>query len=109
MNVRVRDAGVDDSEALAAIQVDSYRIAYAGLLLPKEYLDCFSYEEQAHDWRTLLAAPRDDLLCSRRPTRARSSAMGLRGPVRPRLRPTTANWWLCTSAARVSIAAWAGS
>ena len=62
MNVRVRDATVDDSEALAAIQVDNYRIAYAGLL-PQEYLDRFSYEEQADDWRTLLAAPQGDLLC----------------------------------------------
>jgi ribosomal protein S18 acetylase RimI-like enzyme len=62
MSVRVRDATVEDCEALAAIQVDSYRIAYAGLL-PKGYLDCFSYEEQAHDWRSLLDAPRDDLLC----------------------------------------------
>ena len=38
------------------------RIAYAGLL-PQEYLDRFSYEEQADDWRTLLAAPQGDLLC----------------------------------------------
>lgn len=43
------------------MQVDSYRSAYAGIL-PDAYLAQFSYEEQAQDWRDLLAAETGDLL-----------------------------------------------
>ena len=52
----VRPATIQDAAALAHIQVDSYRTAYAGLM-PAEYLARFSYEEQEQDWRDLLGEP----------------------------------------------------
>jgi len=58
---KIRLAKVEDSAALAQIQVNSYRIAYAGLL-PQEYLDHFSYEEQTQDWKDLLGDTMTDVL-----------------------------------------------
>lgn len=55
MSPTVRPATPTDSAALARIQVDSYRSAYAGLL-PQPYLDRFDYNEQARDWSDLLSA-----------------------------------------------------
>jgi ribosomal protein S18 acetylase RimI-like enzyme len=52
--MKIRKATRADSPALARIQVDSYRSAYAGLF-PPAYLDRFSYEEQTRDWQDLLA------------------------------------------------------
>ena len=78
------------ADALAAIQVDSYRTAYADVL-SQEYLDRFSYEEQADDWRALLVAPEGDLLCVAETDAKREIVgYGLAGLVRPRLRPTSA-------------------
>ena len=57
----IRLATVDDSDALAHIQVDSYRSAYAGILAD-DYLTHFTYEEQAADWRNLLQSATDDIL-----------------------------------------------
>ncbi len=58
----VRNVRRTDSSSLAHIQVDSYRRAYAGLL-PQDYLDHFTYEEQTQDWLDLLAdANNRDLL-----------------------------------------------
>ncbi len=57
----VRAARAEDAAALAQIQVDSYRTAYAGLL-PAEYLAHFTYAEQTQDWLDLLAGPGTDLL-----------------------------------------------
>jgi ribosomal protein S18 acetylase RimI-like enzyme len=57
----VRDAQMRDAEGLARVQVDSYRTAYAGIL-PSDYLAHFTYEEQAQDWRDLLAQAERDLL-----------------------------------------------
>lgn len=51
----IRPAIPADSAALARIQVDSYRAAYAGIL-PADYLAAFSYEDQTQDWRDLLSA-----------------------------------------------------
>ena len=65
--LQIRHAKVEDSPALARVQVDSYRTAYAGIL-PQAYLDHFTYEEQEQDWRKLLSAARssasatDDIL-----------------------------------------------
>lgn len=53
--MEIREARIEDSPALARIQVDSYRTAYAGIL-PDEYLAHFTYEEQEGDWRDLLGA-----------------------------------------------------
>ena len=57
---RIRPARLDDAAALSHLQVDSYRSAYAGLL-PQDYLDHFTYEEQTHDWREWLSAPCQDI------------------------------------------------
>jgi ribosomal protein S18 acetylase RimI-like enzyme len=51
--INIRPAAYIDSAALAKIQVDSYRQAYAGLL-PADYLANFSYEEQTYDWQEIL-------------------------------------------------------
>ncbi len=59
--MEIRPARVEDSEGLAHVQVDSYRTAYAGLL-PQDFLDQFSYAEQAQDWRDLLSGEMRDLL-----------------------------------------------
>ncbi|MBN2502691.1 MAG: GNAT family N-acetyltransferase [Anaerolineales bacterium] len=59
--MRVRKATIIDSAGLAKVQVDSYRIAYAGIL-PQDYLDLFTYAEQTQDWRELLSNRMDDLL-----------------------------------------------
>jgi ribosomal protein S18 acetylase RimI-like enzyme len=58
--MRIRQANVHDSAALAHLQVDSYRTAYNGIL-PQTYLDHFSYEEQEQDWRELFSSS-DDVL-----------------------------------------------
>lgn len=50
----IRPAVAADAPALARLQVDNYREAYAGLL-PDGYLAAFSYTEQESDWRDLLA------------------------------------------------------
>jgi GNAT superfamily N-acetyltransferase len=59
--MHLRKATAKDSAALAQIQVDSYRTAYAGIL-PESYLARFSYEEQTQDWQDLLATDTGDLL-----------------------------------------------
>jgi ribosomal protein S18 acetylase RimI-like enzyme len=59
--MQIRKAIVADCLGIARVQVDSHRSAYAGLL-PQRYLDQFSYEEEAHDWRTLLSAPTQECL-----------------------------------------------
>ena len=51
--MHVRKAEVEDSAGMARVQVDSYRTAYAGIM-PQDYLDHFTYEEQAQDWRDFL-------------------------------------------------------
>jgi len=58
---RIRPATAQDAAALALIQVNSYRTAYAGLM-PADYLAHFTLEEQEQDWRDLLAEPAGDIL-----------------------------------------------
>lgn len=60
-SVTIRFAVSADAPALAKIQVSSYRTAYAGLL-PQDYLDHFTLEEEEQDWYTLLSKPMTDLL-----------------------------------------------
>jgi len=59
--MQIRQATLQDCTGIARVQVDSYRTAYAGIL-PQAYLDHFTYEEQAQDWRDLLSAPGQDVL-----------------------------------------------
>ena len=56
----IRSASPADAAALAHIQVDSYRTAYAGIV-PADFLAQFSYEEQTQDWRDLLGQPTDQI------------------------------------------------
>jgi ribosomal protein S18 acetylase RimI-like enzyme len=55
----LRPAAPADSAAIAQVQVDNYRGAYAGLL-PQAYLDNFTYAAQAEDWLSLLNTPQHD-------------------------------------------------
>jgi GNAT superfamily N-acetyltransferase len=48
--VRIRRATGDDAATVAAIQVRSWRAAYAGLM-PQEYLDSLSIPDRAARWR----------------------------------------------------------
>lgn len=59
--MNIRRATPDDSPALARVQVESYRTAYAGIL-PDAYLARFTWEDQAADWQELLSANPDSLL-----------------------------------------------
>lgn len=59
--MKIRSATTPDAAALARIQVNSYRTAYAGLM-PADYLAHFSLEEQEQDWLDLLAEPTGDIL-----------------------------------------------
>jgi len=58
---QVRRAQTDDCAGLARVQVDSYRMAYAGLL-PEDYLARFTYEEQEQDWHDWLVSRPNDIL-----------------------------------------------
>jgi GNAT superfamily N-acetyltransferase len=59
--VTIRTTTLDDCAAIARVQVDSYRAAYAGIF-PQEYLDGFTYEEQEQDWRELLSSGGEDIV-----------------------------------------------
>jgi ribosomal protein S18 acetylase RimI-like enzyme len=60
-DARIRDAVVQDCAGIARVQVDSYRGAFAGLM-PAEYLQIFTYEEQTQDWQDLIQSSPDLLL-----------------------------------------------
>jgi len=53
--IYIRAARPEDAGAIARIQVDSYRSAHAGIL-PQDYLDQLSYDEQESDWFELLTS-----------------------------------------------------
>ena len=59
--VQIRKATIEDSAGIARVQVDSYRMAYAGIF-PQAYLDQFAYEEQEQDWREWITSRPEDLL-----------------------------------------------
>lgn len=61
--VRIRPAQLEDAAAIARLQVDSYRTAYAGIF-PQDYLHQFSYheQEQERDWIRLLASPETEVV-----------------------------------------------
>ena len=59
--MHVRRAIVTDSPAIARIQVDSYRTAYAGIM-PQPYLDQFTYEEETQDWVEILTHQPDEIV-----------------------------------------------
>jgi uncharacterized membrane protein YkvA (DUF1232 family)/GNAT superfamily N-acetyltransferase len=55
----IRQARLEDCAAIAHLQVDSYRSAYADIL-PQEYLDHFSYKEEEQDWSNWFATQHED-------------------------------------------------
>jgi ribosomal protein S18 acetylase RimI-like enzyme len=54
-DVTIRAATVDDAEAIAEVQVVSWRWAYDGLL-PASVLDALSVEGRAGDWRSMITS-----------------------------------------------------
>jgi len=61
MSINIRAAQVEDCPGIARVQVDSYRNTYASFF-PPAYFAHFTYEEQAQDWRDLLAELPGDIL-----------------------------------------------
>ncbi len=59
--VVIRLATFEDCQAIAHVQVDSYRCAYAGQF-PQPYLDHFTYEGQEQDWAAWFEAGKTDIL-----------------------------------------------
>ena len=57
----VRHATYADCPAIARMQIESYRTAYADLM-PPEYLASFSYEDQQQDWENWFRSNQDLLL-----------------------------------------------
>ena len=57
----IRSAVLQDSPAIARIQVDSYRVAYAPIL-PAEYLEHFTIPEQEQDWQDWFVANTHEIL-----------------------------------------------
>ncbi len=51
----VRDMEPADADVVAALHVRAWKEAYAGGLMPREYLDQLSVESRAHMWRESLA------------------------------------------------------
>ncbi|MBJ7597662.1 MAG: N-acetyltransferase [Candidatus Nephthysia bennettiae] len=49
MEVELRPATLDDAAGLARVSVDSWRVAYQGLV-PQDYLDALTYEEREEGW-----------------------------------------------------------
>ena len=55
-DVTIRAATVDDAEAIAEVNVASWRWAY-DRLLPASVLDALSVEGRATDWRSMIVSP----------------------------------------------------
>ncbi len=58
---QIRDAVIGDSPAIAQIQVDSYRTAYAGMF-PQTYLNHFTCAEQEQDWQATIGSDARDIV-----------------------------------------------
>jgi GNAT superfamily N-acetyltransferase len=54
--VQIRDATVDDADAVALVHIHGWQWGYRGLL-PGEYLDGLSAERRAEQWRSWLLEP----------------------------------------------------
>ncbi len=50
----IRSAVADDAEAIATVQVDTWRSAYQGLI-PSQVLDALSYEQRAQYWGHIMS------------------------------------------------------
>lgn len=54
--MRIRDATVDDADAVAVVHVHGWRWGYRGLL-PEDFLNGLSAERRAEQWRSWLLEP----------------------------------------------------
>lgn len=59
--IKIRKAVWKDCANLAKVQVDNYRLNYAGFL-PQTYLQQFNYAEQEQDWKDWMITHPDDVL-----------------------------------------------
>jgi L-amino acid N-acyltransferase YncA len=50
MDVRIREAVLEDAEGIARVHVDSWRTTYKEIV-PESYLQQLSYEQRADNWR----------------------------------------------------------
>lgn len=51
----IREANLADASAIATVHVDSWRSIYAGII-PREFLDTFSYKQRFAAWQDILSA-----------------------------------------------------
>jgi GNAT superfamily N-acetyltransferase len=51
---KIRDAVVDDADAIAKVQVDTWRSAYHNVV-PSEVLDSLSYEQRSEYWGSIIS------------------------------------------------------
>lgn len=54
----LREARLDDAEAIARVHVDTWRTTYRGIV-PQEYLARLSYEQRERSWRQMLSTAED--------------------------------------------------
>jgi ribosomal protein S18 acetylase RimI-like enzyme len=57
----IRPATLHDSQAIAHVQITSYRTAYASFF-PPEYFDHFTLAEETQDWQNVITNHPDELL-----------------------------------------------
>jgi GNAT superfamily N-acetyltransferase len=59
--IHIRPARPEDAAAIARVQVDSYRSAHAGIL-PQDYLEQLSCDDQESNWLELLTSGTPDVI-----------------------------------------------
>lgn len=57
----IRPAETDDAPAIAKVHVDTWRVAYRGIV-PQEYLDTMTVQSRTMSWLRLLERARGDLI-----------------------------------------------
>ncbi len=76
MNEVIRQATVDDSGAIARIQVDTWRTTYRGIV-PQDYLDAMEIVPRAQFWREHLATAASRVYVAEREGKVCGFASGL--------------------------------
>jgi hypothetical protein len=89
--IHIRPARLEDAAAMARIQVDSYRSAYAGIL-PQDDVDQFSYGDQEGDWIRLLSSGTRDVILVAETGDTQLVGYALGGRRRRTPHPTTPSW-----------------
>ena len=98
-NIQIRPACLEDAAAIARLQVDSYRSAYAGIF-PQDYLDQLSNNEQQGDRIEPLTSATSDVILVAAEGDARLAGYAVGGSRRRSPRLTTPSWRPCMSARR---------